>query len=132
MKLRKGELVLQYIKYEMGSFLKKIKNERFIYVWSTIKYMGDKMYDKTTTAKKKYVRPSIQVRIRREVEKLVREASDKTGYTADTIRNISVLLGLKELVPILLNHPNWNSVLRMYEELLEINAARLENIGKEK
>ncbi len=84
--------------------------------------------EKPRAREKKEV-PSIQVRLRKEVEALVKETSDKTGYSSSIVRNLAVLLGLRELIPILVISPRSDTIRNLYQELLELNSKRLENLG---
>ena len=79
----------------------------------------------------KWTPPSVLIRLKKEVEELVKETSDKTGYNRETVRNLAVLLGLRELIPILAKQPQANSIIGLYNELLELNSRRLDNLAKE-
>jgi hypothetical protein len=44
--------------------------------------------------------PSKQIRVRKDVEALIEEISELTGYGTFTVRNLAILLGLKVLARI--------------------------------
>jgi hypothetical protein len=43
------------------------------------------------------MRPSKLVRVRKDIETLVHELAELTGYEASTVRNMALLLGLEKL-----------------------------------
>jgi len=66
----------------------------------------------TLTPEKKY---GLKVRVKREIEELVREIADLLGFQPYTIRNYAILLGLQ----VILLNPNIPRSDRAFEEVLE-------------
>lgn len=61
----------------------------------------------------------LHVRVRPEVEAAVRRVSEKHDLTADTVRNLAILLGLSQLAPLLEARPGTGYLERLYDALLE-------------
>lgn len=57
------------------------------------------------------------MRVRPEVEAAVRRVSEEYGLTTDTVRNLAILLGLSQLVPLLRSRPNAAYLERLYATL---------------
>ena len=64
---------------------------------------------------RRYQPPSVQVRVLKSVERLVREAADAEGYEPRTVRNTAILIGLGLLAAGLARLPRND---REFERLL--------------
>ena len=61
----------------------------------------------------------VKVRVRPEIEELIKKVSRKHGYTTDTIRNLSILVGLGVLNQILKSQPTKLFLKNLYITLLK-------------
>jgi hypothetical protein len=73
----------------------------------------------------------IKVRVRPEVEEVLRQYADKTGWLPHSVRNVAILVGLIALASGLAKFPE---NVRQYEKLLKEAVETIERMsyGKEK
>lgn len=64
---------------------------------------------------KRYETWGIRVRVKREVEELVREVADTLGYYPYTVRNLAILLGIQQIAA----NPNIPKTDKAFESLLD-------------
>jgi hypothetical protein len=67
----------------------------------------------------------LSVRVRPEVERVLREYADKTGWLPHSVRNVAILLGLLALAKGLAKFPQ---NVKQYERLLEEVVKRVEEM----
>ena len=66
----------------------------------------------------KYNEVSVKIRVKREVEELVRKVGEKYDLTSDAVRNLAILLGLRDLTLVMRIDPEHDQLEKLYYTLL--------------